>query len=191
MQRLIPIDADSDGKVAVVFADKFLHPLVLEEHAVGGNRDHVVVGPGMAQLECLALKIFDRFIDELNFKQWFTADKVQDDGWGGVVHKLPLKQPVHNLLGRLPAHPAAGLVALVAVGAGQVACLGDTEGHILTEHVVLLVLLFGVQLAVDAGNLVVVAGEILPGHVELISRCRLHYSPSPSLVASYSFTVPP
>ena len=82
-------------------------------------------------------------------------------------------------------------MALVAVGAGQVAGLRDAEGHVLAKHVVLFVLLFGVQLAVDAGDLVVVAGEILPGHVELISRCRLHYSPSPSSSVSSSSTVPP
>ena len=68
MQRLVPVNADPDGKVAVVFPDKFLYPLVLEEHAVGGNRDHVVIGPRMTQLECLTLKIFDRFIDKLDFK---------------------------------------------------------------------------------------------------------------------------
>ena len=191
MQCLIPVDADSDGEVTVVFPDKLLHPLVLEEHAVGGNRDHVIVSPGVAQGKRLALKIFDRFVDELDFQKRLAANKIQDNGRGGVVHKLPRKQPVHNPLCRFPAHPAAGLVALVTVGAGQIAGFCDAEGHVLAEHVVLLVLLFWVQLAVDAGNLIVVAGEILPGHVELISRCRLHYSPSPSSSVSSSSTVPP
>ena len=67
-------------------------------------------------------------------------------------------------------------MAFIAVGTGQVAGLRDAEGHVLAEHIILLALLFGVQLAIDTGDFVVVTREILPGHVELISRCRLHDS---------------
>ena len=134
MGLLRPVDGDADGEPPGVLLHELLHPGVIAKGAVCGDVYHVLGLPAVVQLKGPAQEICHGLVDEVNFQEWLPADKLNDQAVSvPVIDQLGIsgvlgKQQVHTALGCLQIHLPVRLVGLIAVGAAQIALVGDDEG---------------------------------------------------------------
>ena len=127
VELLISVNADGERQVLCPLIQKPLYLRAEVQRSVCGHRRFPARRPWMMQAEGLRHEVVEDLVDQLDFQQRLTADKVKNDPGnlrGRDVLICPLvcgEQHIDGGLGGFKRHLPVRLAALIAVAAAQVA----------------------------------------------------------------------